>query len=85
MLMLDEALGLELSKFSRQLKKKPTIDDNYQIVIDISKNLWLHENGKKGNEEQVTARLNPRETETHLDRNSAMVLRKKQRKTDGFT
>ena len=82
MLVLDEVLGLELSKSSRQLKKKPAIDDHYQIVIDISKNFWFNENGKAGNEEQVTARLNPRETETRL---GSMVLRKKQRKTDGFT
>ena len=36
MLVLDEVLGLEPSKFSRQLKLKPEKDDDHRVVVAIS-------------------------------------------------
>ena len=36
MLVLDEALGLELSNFSRQLKLKPGIDDDHRVIVAMS-------------------------------------------------
>ena len=41
MLVLDEELGLELSKFSRQLKLKPGIDDDHRVVTAMSNDLWF--------------------------------------------
>ena len=35
-LVLDEVLGLELSNFSRQLKMKLGIDDDDQVIVEIS-------------------------------------------------
>ena len=32
MLVLDEVLGFELFDFSRQLKRKPGIDDNHRVM-----------------------------------------------------
>ena len=41
MLLLDKVLGMELSKFSRQLKMKPGIDDDYQVVVEMPNDLRL--------------------------------------------
>ena len=41
LLVLDEVLGLELSNFSRQLKLKPGIDDDYQVIVAMSNDLWF--------------------------------------------
>ena len=41
MLRLDKVLGMELSKFSRQLKMKPRIDDDYQVVVEMPNDLRL--------------------------------------------
>ena len=37
--VLDKVLGLELSSFSRQLKMKPGIDDDHQVIVEMSNNL----------------------------------------------
>ena len=39
MLVLDEVLGLELSKFSRQLKLKPGIHNDHRVIVAMSNNL----------------------------------------------
>ena len=39
MLVLDEVLGLELTNFSRQLKLKPGIGDDYRVIVAISTDL----------------------------------------------
>ena len=41
MLVLEEVLGLELSNFSRQLKMKPGVDDNHQVIVELSIDLWF--------------------------------------------
>ena len=41
MLMLDEVLGLELSNFNQQLKKKPGIDDDHRLIEAKSNDLWF--------------------------------------------
>ena len=41
MLVFDEVLGLELSNFSRQLKLKPRIDDDYEVIVVMSNGLWF--------------------------------------------
>ena len=69
MLVLVEVLGLELSSFSRQLKLKPGIDDDHQVIVAMSNDLWfrgmeIKEEGKK--------RQNAKETKAHLE---ALVLR----------
>ena len=40
-LVLDEVLALELSKFSRQLKLKPGIDDDHRVIVAMSNDLWF--------------------------------------------
>ena len=40
-LALDEVLALELSKFSRQLKLKPGIDDDHRVIVAMSNDLWF--------------------------------------------
>ena len=71
MLVLDEVLGLELSKFSRQLKLKPGIDDNHRVIVAMSNDLWFRGKEVKGEGER---RKNSKETRAHLE---AMVLRTK--------
>ena len=71
MLVLDEVLGLELSKFSRQLKLKPGIDDDHRVIVAMSNDLWFR--GKEVKEEGER-RNNSKETRAHLE---AMVLRTK--------
>ena len=39
MLVQDEFLGLELSNFSRQLKLKPGINDDHQVIVAMSNDL----------------------------------------------
>ena len=39
--VLDEVLSLELSKFSRQLKLKPGIDDEHRVIVAMSNYLWF--------------------------------------------
>ena len=41
MLVLDELLELELSKFSRQLKLKPGIGDDHRVTVAMSNDLWF--------------------------------------------
>ena len=41
MLVLDEVLRLELSNFSRQLKMKPRINDDHQVIVGMSIGLWF--------------------------------------------
>ena len=36
-LVLDEVLRLELSNLSRQLEMKQWIDDDHQVIVDMSK------------------------------------------------
>ena len=71
MLVLEEVLGLELSKFSRQLKLKPGIDDDHRVIIAISNDLCFR--GKEIKEEGER-RKNSKETRAHLE---AMDLRTK--------
>ena len=71
MLVLDEVLGLELSNFSRQLKLKPGIDDDHQVIIAMSNDLWFRGMEIK---EEGGKRKNSKETRAHLE---AMVLRTK--------
>ena len=68
MVALDELLGLELSNFSRQLKLKPGINDDHQVIVAMSNDLCfrgmeIKEEGEKGQ--------NSKETKAHLE---AMVL-----------
>ena len=69
MLVLDEVLGLELSKFSRQLKLKPGFDDDHRVIVAMSNDLWF-----RGMEKEGERRKNSKETRAHLE---AMVLRTK--------
>ena len=39
--VLDEVLGLELFNFSRQLKMKPGNDDDHQVIVEMSNDLWF--------------------------------------------
>ena len=71
MLVLDQVLGLELSKFSRQLKLKPRIDDDHRVVVAISNDLWFRAMEVTG---ENTRRKSSQETRAHLE---AMVLRTK--------
>ena len=71
MLVLDEVLGLELSNFSRQLKLKPGIDDDHQVIVMMSNDLWFRAMEVTG---ENTRRKNSLETRAHL---VAMVLRTK--------
>ena len=71
MLVLDEVLGLELSNFSRQLKLKPGIDDDYQVIVAMSNDLWFRGTEIK---EKGGRRKNFKETRAHLE---AIVLRTK--------
>ena len=70
-LVLDEALGSELSNFSRQLKLKPGIDDEHRVIVAMSNDLWFRGLEVK---EEVERRKNSKETRAHLE---AMVLRTK--------
>ena len=71
MLVLDQVLGLELSKFSRQLKLKPRIDDDHRVVVAMSNDLWFRAMEVTG---ENTRRKSSQETRAHLE---AMVLRTK--------
>ena len=71
MLVLDEVLGLELSNFSRQLKLKPVIGDDHQVIVAMSNNLWFRRMEAAGERE---IRKNSQETRVYLE---AMVLRTK--------
>ena len=71
MLVLDEVLGLELSNFSRQLKMKPGIDDDYRVIVAMSNDLWFRGMDIK---EEGGRRNNSKYTRAHLE---AMVLRTK--------
>ena len=71
MLVLDEVLGLELSNFSRQLKLRPGIDDDHQVIVAMSNDLWLRGLEIK---EEGEKRKNSKESRAHLE---AMVLRTK--------
>ena len=70
-LVLDEVLVLELSKFSRQLKLKPAIDDEHRVIVAMSNDLWFRRMERK---EEGGRRKNPKETRAHLE---ALVLRTK--------
>ena len=71
MLVLDEMLGLELSNFSRQLKLKPGVSDDHQVIVAMSDDLWFRGMDVTGERER---RKNSQETRAHLE---AMVLRTK--------
>ena len=71
LLVLDEVLGLELSKFRRQLKLKPGIDDDHRVIAAMSNDLWFRAMEVTG---ENTRRKNSLETRAHLE---AMVLRTK--------
>ena len=71
MLVLDEVLGLELFNFSRQLKLKPGIDDDHQVIAAMSNDLWFRAMEVTG---ENTRRKTSLETRAHLE---AMVLRTK--------
>ena len=65
-------LGLELSNFSRQLNMKSETDDDRQVIVGASNDLWVR--GMDVDEEEKTKRQNAKETKAHL---RAMVLRTK--------
>ena len=71
LIVLDEVLGLELSKFSRQLKLKPEINDDHKVIVDMSNDLWFRND--EINEETFTRR-NVKQTVAQLE---AFTLRKK--------
>ena len=71
MLVLDELLGLELSNFSRQLKLKPGIGDDHQVIIAMTNDLCFRGIEASGEKEK---RKDSQETRAHLE---AMVLRNK--------
>ena len=71
MLVLDEALGLELSNFSQQLKLKPGIGDDQRVIVAMSNDLWFRGMEATGARE---IRKNSQETTVHL---GALVLRTK--------
>ena len=56
MLVLDEVLGLELSNFSRQLKLKPGIDDDHQVITAMSNDLWLEAHVRENNRQEAPTR-----------------------------
>ena len=70
--VLDKVLGLDLPIFSRQLKVKPGINDDHQVIVEISHDLWFR--GMEFDEEEKPKRQNAKETKAHLE---AMVLRTK--------
>ena len=72
MLVFDEMLGLELSNFSRQLKSKPGIDDDNQVIVGRSIDLWF--GGMEFEGEERPRRQNAKEPKAHLE---AIVLRMK--------
>ena len=63
-LVLVEVLALELSKFSRQLKLKPGIDDDHQEIVARSNDLWFRGMEIK---EGGDRRKNSKETRAHLE------------------
>ena len=72
MLVLDEVLGLELFNFSRQLKMRPGINDDHQVIVGVSNDLWFR--GMEIDEEKKPKSQNAKKTKAQLE---AMVLRKK--------
>ena len=52
-LVMNEALGLELSNFSRQLKLKPGIHDDHRVIVGRS-NYVVQRNGDKGRRRKET-------------------------------
>ena len=71
-LALDKVLGLELPNFSRQLKMKPGIDDDHQMIGEMSNDIRLRR--LVFDEKEKPKRQNAKETKAHL---KAMVLRTK--------
>ena len=41
MIVSDDMLGLELSNFSNYLKMKPGFDDDYQVTVEMSNDMWF--------------------------------------------
>ena len=70
--VLGLVLGLELSNFSMQLKLKPGNDDDHQMIVETSNDLWFR--GIEVDEVEKRKRQNAKETKNHLE---AMVLRMK--------
>ena len=68
MLVLGGVLGLELSNFSRQPKLKPRINDDHQVIVAMSNDLWFRGMEIKQEGEK---RQNLKETKAHLE---AVVL-----------
>ena len=57
--MLDEVLGLEVYNFSRQLKMKPEISDDHQVIVAKPSDLWFRgtEKNKKYQGDRASKRL----------------------------
>ena len=64
MLVLDEVLGFELSNFSIQLKIKPAIDVDHQLIANMSNDLWFRGMEVKEKEKK---RQSAKETKPHLE------------------
>ena len=73
-LVLDEALGLELSNFARLLKLRPGLDDDQLLVQQVADDLWFRQVDYARNEQRRTVRRNL--TSTEEDR-MALALRTK--------
>ena len=71
LIVFDEVLGLELSKFSREVKMKPEINDDHKVIVDMSNDLWFRND--EINEETFTRR-NVKQTVAQLE---AFTLRTK--------
>ena len=70
-LVSDEVVGLEQSKFSRQLKLKPGTDEDHRVIVAMSNELWFR--GREIKEEGEIMKIS-QETRAHLE---VMVLRTK--------
>ena len=76
MLLLNEMLGFELSNFSRQLKLKPGTDDDHQVIVRMSNDLWFRgmEIKEEGEKRQNSKEILPLPKKAHL---KAMILQTK--------
>ena len=57
-LVVDEVLGLELSKIARLLKLRPGVDDDHLLVQQVANDLWFRQIDYVGNEQGRTVRKN---------------------------
>ena len=65
-LVLDEVLGLKLSNFTRLLKLRPGVDDDYMLVQQVADNLWFRQMDHAENEQGRTVRKNMTSAEEDL-------------------